>query len=472
MAVYDFSAPFVAARIILPDGSAYPLWTNVGGAETIRPTIPNQPDLQALCFVQEVQVQLSLAAGLPQISIQLSPPFEDGLKFLDSPLADGRRTNRLEVQLGYAGGTGGSQPVLSPPYVAALHAPEVTVSMEVQISLKGNGLGDSVRNQNGQAVARPNETRRALIQRIAQGSGGRRPLVVDFKATEGSEAEALLDEPPGSYSQGGRTDWLALWELAEQTRCIMTIVGQEAGGGRARLLWMPRRAEPLDGSNPVRRYRLYHYPGGQLQGVLTEPGQEVEVAELPLLSFSCNTEAVWTALTYADVLNHGARLRGVDPDTVEPSEHTATVESVADPVDAGEGAQTLDADDTADLPEAVNHLPGDPDNASAVERVNTEVAAGGPMTFSCDIETVGDPAVLPGDAVRLSGLGNRFDYATYHVMEVTHSIGVGGFSTNMKVQSNIDATRSGRTPTGQPATSDVRPQVGYTAQPGEGQTLP
>lgn len=468
MAVYDFSAPFVAARILLPDGSAYPLWTNVGGAETVRPTIPNQPDLQALCFVQEVQVQLSLAAGLPQISVQMSPPFAEGIKFLDSPLADGRRTNRLEVQLGYAGGTGSTQPVLSPPYVAALHAPEVSIGEDVQITLKGNGLGDSVRVQNGQAVARANENRRALIQRIVRGAGGSRPLEVDFDATDGSEAAALLDQPPTSFSQGGRTDWLALWELAEQTRCIMTVVGPASGSDRARLLWMPRRAEPLDGSNPVRRYRLFHYPGGQLQGISTEPGQDTEVAELPLLSFTCNTEAVWTALTYADVLNHGARLRGVDPDTVEPSEHTATVENVGDPVDAGEGAQTLEAEDTADLPEAVNNLPGDPDNAAAVERANTEVASDGPMTFQCEIETVGDPAVLPGDAVKVGGLGSRFDYATYHVLQVTHSIGMGGFSTNLQIQANIDATRRGRAPTGQPATADVRAQTGYTAYPEAG----
>jgi len=471
VAAYDFSAPFVAARIVLPNGDAYPLWTNVGGAETVRPTIPGQEDLQALCFVQEVQVQLGLA-GLPQLSVQLSPPFEDGVKFLDSPLADGLRTNRLEVQLGYAGGTGDAGAVLTAPFVAALTAPEVTVDVEVQINLKGQGLGQSAQLEGGRVTGWPHENREDIIRRLAAGRlGTRRTLEVDFStALANAESRRLLKESAAEYVQGNRTDWLALWELAQTTHCIMNIVGPTDDGTASRLLWMPRRSEPFAASAPTRRYRLYHYPGGQLHGTSGTPGivGGAYGAELPLLSFSCNTEAIWNAVTYQDVMNSGVELTGVDADAVVAAETTVTLEEQAEAVDGGEGAQTIEASDTEDAPAASMSLPGDTDSEEAVDRARTEVSSGAAMTLRCEIETIGDPGVLPGDAIALAGLGRRFDNRVYHVLELTHSIGVGGYSTNLVIQSNIDPVRTGRQPTGPRATVDLQQRAvgeGYTARP-------
>ena len=427
------------------------MWTNVGGVETVRPMVPGTEDLQALAFVQEVQVKLGLA-GLPQISVQMSPTFEDGMKFLDSPLADGRRQNRVEVQLGYAGGTGDAGPVLSTPYIATLEAPEVTIDMDVQIVLKGTGLGVGAQHQGGRVVGRKNENREDIIRRLASGTGGRRTLEVDFsEALRDAESSRLLKESAESYAQGGRTDWLALWELAEITHCVMNIMGPAEGGSASRLLWMPRRGEHFTGP-PTRVYRLYHLSGGQLSGETTITSfQKGGSSELPILSFSCNTEAVWNALTYQDVLGQGANLSDVATDSVEASSVTVTVEGQAAPVDSGEGAQTIPGTD--ELPETPLPIPGATDNPEAVRQAGNEVEAGGAMCVQCEIETLGDPAVLPGDVVALAGLGRRFDSRVYHVWEVTHSIGVGGYSTNILVRSNIDPASAGNDTTGQPNTS-------------------
>lgn len=456
MPVYDFSAPFVASRITLPDGSAYPLWTNVGGTESVRPSVPGTENLKALAFVQEVQVRLDLS-GLPQISVQMSPTFEDGMKFLDSPLANPRMQNRIEVQLGYTGGTD-SGPLLSPPFVASLQAPEVSIGMDVQITLKGRGLGRSAQVQGGRVVGARGEKRWDIIERLVSGSGGgRRTLEVDWSAVHDagrqSEAYRRLEESAEGYAQGGRSDWLALWEMADLTLCVMNIIGPSEPGGPARLRWLPRRGENFTGP-PTRRYRLFHLPGGRLQGEITSPEfQEGDaLSELPILSFSCNTEAVWSALDYQDILGHGAELSDVNADDVRAESTTVTVEGQAAPVDSGEGAQTLPGTD--ELPEAPLPLPGSPDNPDAVTRAGNDVEDGGAMSVRCEIETVGDPGVMPGDIVLLAGLGRRFDNRVYHVFELTHSIGAGGFSTNLVVQSNIDPPSEGNQPTGTPNTAD------------------
>ena len=442
MAEFDFSAPFVAARIRLPSGDVFPLWVNVGGAETLRPRIPGTEDIQALAFVQQVEVQLNLST-LPKISVQMSPPFEDGMKFLDSPLADGRITNALEVQLGYAGGTGDGGAVLSPLYVAGLTAPEVSIGRDIQITLKGQGLGRSTEIQGGRVVAEDRDTLEDIIRRLVQGAGNRTTLEVDFSAVEAtSRAGQALRTSAAGYCQGGRSDWIALWDLAERTHCFMNIVGPARNGQASKLLWLPKYEAFT--APPSRRYRLYHYTGG----LLTEE-------EWPLISFQCNTEAIWTAVAYQDILNHGAVLHGVNADSVSAEEHSTTVEDQAAPVLSGEGVQTTEGTD--ELPDTALTLPGSPDNSEAVSRAGAEVAAGGPMSIQCEIETLGDPRVLPGDVVAMSGLGRRFDNRLYGVFSVTHTIGVGGFSTNLVVQSDVDPNMvEGRTPTGPRNTADVR----------------
>jgi len=454
VASYDFSGPFVAARIVLPNGDAFPLWTNVGGDE--RATAPallgGAADLQALCFVQEVQVQLNLS-GLPQISIQLSPPFEDGMKFLDSPLADGRMQNTLEVQLGYASGTGDLGPILSAPFVTMLTAPEVQIDTEIQITLKGTGLGNSATYQGGRVTGQPGNKREDIIRRLAAGyGGGRRTLEVDFsEAYEDSTVHGLLTASAASYSQGNRSDWLALWWLAQETQCVMNIVGTSDDGQASVLRWRPRRA--MFSGPPTRRYRLYHYPGGQFRGeIATAELQEDTIAELPILSFTCNTEAVWGALTYQDVLNFGIELNEVDEDDVEPASTTVTAETEAPPADSGEGAMTTPATD--ENPSQPFQAPGDPANPGAVRQASADVEAGAGMATQIEIETMGDPALLPGDVIALAGLGRRFDPGVYHVFQLTHSIGVGGFSTNVTIHKNIDPASAGNEPTGERNTAD------------------
>jgi hypothetical protein len=77
-------------------GRVVDLWTENQDSELTK-------DLGALAFVSEVNVKYKLGENA-EISLVLTPPFEDALKFMQSELVR-FGTGRLEVELGYTTGT-------------------------------------------------------------------------------------------------------------------------------------------------------------------------------------------------------------------------------------------------------------------------------------------------------------------------------------------------------------------------------
>jgi hypothetical protein len=55
-----------------------------------------------------------------------------------------------------------------------------------------------------------------------------------------------------------------------------------------------------------------------------------------------------------------------------------------------------------------------------------------------EVSTLGMPDLIPSDVVAIHGLGKRFD-STYGVFEVTHRLGVSGYTTSMTLYSNTAA---------------------------------
>lgn len=455
MASFDYSAPFVAARIIDREGDAFPLWTNISGVEATRPNIPGPDELQALAFLQEVQVKMD-QGYVPTITAQLAPPFRDGIRFLDSRLVDAGGDNRLEVQFGYTAGTSGGA-VLSPVFIGTISKPDITVDIEVQIALNAQGLGGyGATRGEGNIVAREGETRRQLIERIA-GAGGRilRVNFEDVDSEPNGAAATALNAPAEGFAQGNRTDWLALYQLANQTRCWMSLVGDT-------LFWLSRRHRLLQ--PPRRVYRMYDYPGGRLEALTPDAlrGLDARGATLPLLSFTSATEAAWLAH------GRGFQQRDVDPASQEAVEAEITPASMAEPVGAPTGSVTV-AD--AAEPPAARTVPGDPGDTEARTTAEEDASRGSNLGVQIEIEVPGDPQILPGDTIRIAGLGARFDQNTYAVYTVTHSAGVGGFTTNLVAISNIDSLLSrfdgGEAATGAPNTAEVEGGESYVAEAGE-----
>jgi hypothetical protein len=440
VAAYDFSAPFAAARILDVDGNAWPLWVNVGGAESGRPSMPGGEDLKALAWVDQIEVKLDLS-GIPVITVQLAPPFEEGMKFLDSSLIDSAGQNMIEVQLGYASGTSDGQATLSPPFSGLIFNPQVAIDTQIQITLTGQGVASfSEIRQPGRTVSVGNLTRREIIRRLARGAG--RSTQVNFDSADlDDQCRALLDASPSQgFVQGNRTDWVALWQLARQTRCWMNIQGDT-------LYWLSYSERFA--TTPTRIYRMYHYPGGRVQG-MTDQGQGSSGGELPILSFSCDTDAVWLPAS-----QHGILTTDVSDRDRQPVERFASPQSEA-PAALGNGSMNVRGSDNLPLDDQTHAgaevRPVDPEDEDGQVQVSSEIQQGANIGVSLQVEVPGDPSVLPGHTVRLAGLGRRFDGPIYAVHTVTHSIGTGGFTTNLMLITNSPAAetavRGGIEPTG------------------------
>jgi hypothetical protein len=429
VASYDFSAPFVAARIIDADGNAWPLWVNVGGGEDGRPWIPGGEDLKALCWVDQVEVKLDLS-GVPTITVQLSPPFEEGIKFLDSELINSAGENKIEVQLGYATGISDGRPLLTPVFSAMIFNPQVSIDIDIQITLTGQGdAAYGPTRQGAQRVTTGRERRYDVIQMLAQGAG--RIVEVNFDSANRDDECRRLLEGEVEFVQGNRTDWVALWQLARQTKCWMSVQGNT-------LYWLSY-AERF-ALQPTRTYRMYHYPGGRIQGMTDNAQQQAGEGDLPILSFSCDTDSVWLPAS-----QFGIMLRDLSAETRQVQERFASPRTEAN-VAGGDGAESVRG--TSSLPhneqtqEGAALRPGHPDDPDAQTQVSSEIQQGGNLGISVQLEVPGDPVVLPGHTVRLAGLGRRFDPMVYAVYTVTHSIGTGGFTTNLTLVTNINAAAS------------------------------
>jgi hypothetical protein len=463
---YDFSGPFVAARILDDEGNIFPLWTDTARSASTFSS-DSEIEIGALAFLQTVTVELNLAA-LPKISANLSPTFKEGLRFIDSKLADSGGANFIEVQLGYTGGVGESaSAVLSPVFGGMLLNPEISISEDISITLNAQGTGGfSMVRQTGTRSARDGESRRDLITRIARGPNAARQLTLDFSSPdeENGEAKQLLDEPV-SYTQGGRSDWFALWELANSCRCWMLLVGDE--------LRFLSRSQALRG-DPTRILRLYNYPGGRLGGLTNDPNsQDSEVGIYPIISFDSPTNAVYLP----------GSVRGIVMEDVSETTREATREDVTDatvervqsaPGPSGPGDERVMPPPEEDTGDGGERLPGDPANREALQSARAEFRRGGNLGIQLEIETIGIPDIFPGEVVQVRGVGARFERHNYGVHKVTHNIGVGGFTTNLTLVSSTDSLlQTGESSSAEANTREARPQSDdqVTATPDRNQAV-
>jgi hypothetical protein len=478
---YDFSGPYMAVAIRNREGKVFPLWSKPAEGAGLAASVSSaagaiggasgDAELPPMPWVSQVTVTMQLA-DVPVITVLLTPPFREGLQFLDSPLIE-FGDSELQVQLGYVGGTQSGY-ALSPVFSGLLLEPSVAIGEDIQITLNAHGTGGfSAARQEGSRTAKEGETRLELIERIAAGPNGGRNLKVNVDDIEGltasgdqgggldlgvdavaaalgstgadlsSETAKLMNEPV-VYSQGGKSDWQALWELVNAAQAWMLLENEadEPGKESKPVLKIYARDKRL-GRPPSRILRLFDYDRGQIGQDSSLPVDiglgAAPAKDYPILGMS-NPPA---SLYLPDTVRHHLMEEISDADPQEENKKVLNGDEVKRATTAKgtagheESASNPDAD--PDKGDGGTRIPGDPKDTEALQNAIHDFKRVGNQGIELDVETVGIPDLKPGETVLLKGVGLRFGNHRWGVHEITHTIGGDGFTTSMKIISNTEA---------------------------------
>lgn len=427
---YDFGAPFLAARIIDANENKFPLW--IDSSPDFRfgvfSSVSGGPDLGqvsqlSMPWVQSIEVRLGLGF-VPTIRATLTPPFEEGIMFLDSPLIEWS-VSRLEVQFGYTGGP--QKFVLSPPFSGILLKPDVDVGQDITITLNAQGVSgfSLIRQTGGRTFV--DESRLSIIKKLVSGADPENPRKAevddeDIRKLSGTgqklKAAELLDQKV-SFAQGTMTDWFAIYALATEAKCWILGTGSV-------LRIIPR--ETVMTGVPSKSFVFRNFG--------SEIGPSVGI--YPILSASSPTSAI-----YMPGSMRGIALRDVDPVTRKPVTRVATDANQANPRvgdSKGDSAAPVPSETYPDINQEDGSnawpYPGNPTNPQVEAAANAEFEKQSTMMgVHIEVETLGVPDLIPGELIRIDGLGARLR-GVYSVFEVTHTVGTDGFSTKFTAVSN------------------------------------
>lgn len=475
--IYDFYSPFMSAWIVTnpddPEGSRFPLWVEGVRPEQRSGLVPRTPDgsdgdtsyieeLGSLAFCSEISVELQLAY-VPRITATLTPPFREGLAFLNSSLIEWGNST-LEVQFGYTGGAP-EDVVLSTVFSGTLLKPEVTIGEDISITLNAQGIGAFPAIRQDLVAPFPPQKRRKLIKALAQvigleanfdevdapfekefasaarqiietfGEGSFRSAFVSDRATE----QALEDERKRIYSNspldqvityapGGLTIWQSLYQIVREARCWLYIQGPQNPGELEQLRIVPRNTVMT--GEPVCTLVLYDFPDGQIG-----PARNT----YPILSVSSPTSAVYLPSATRGFLVYGYKseerakvVEFVDPNTADLqrsgfAQTQANASKNNPPLDLKKGEGAAVASNDSMSPEMTEQILAEAD------------AAATNMGVKLDIETLGIPDILPAQVIAVRGIGARFESGSgnYGVFKVTHTLGSSGYTTKLEVVSNV-----------------------------------
>lgn len=459
----DFRTPFVAVAIRNSEGKVLPFWQLAEDSDVKS----DFPDNAAFAWVQQVTVENQLG-DVPILTCLLTPPFREGIEFLDSAFIE-YGTSELQIQIGYL------DPKIAPQvFTGLLLEPSVTIGEDIQISLNAHGVGGfaAIRNESGR-VNNPGETRLELIRRIAAGNGGKAKVTVDdsevrvgLDLSVGAVAAALgvpspstaedakkgetakLLDSPITYSQGGKSDWAALWELVNGANAWMTLVSQadKPGSETKPVLKIMARDKSM-AQAPKRILRLYDINEGRfgspvLPAVVPDIAAGSSPTEYPILSVSNPPGAIYASGTMRALVMNEISDKDPDADNKEVLNHESVSQTRTSEGKAASPDTAGNPDYDADTDEGGARIPGDPELKEAVEAAAMEYRRAGNLGITLEVETLGIPDIAPGETVLLSGIGKRFGTPRWGVHKIVHTVGTGGFTTSLTLVSNADAVLS------------------------------
>lgn len=413
---YDFSAPFMAATIVAEDGERVPLWTSDRSLRLLR-------NNTARPFLSELTVKFTLA-NIPIITANLTPVYDDALRFLDSALIEWG-TSKLDVQFGYSVGPNGA--VLSPVFSGILLKPDISLGRDINITLNAQGLSVfNITSTTGLRFLRG--TRHSIVERLLRGPDPQNPRRMELDDTEMRSAPAEIRagwfENVVEIQQGGISDWQWILTLVWECRGAFFVLGD-----KLKVFARDSRAT----ATPRRHFALGTFPGGQLG-----PGAH-PLPIYPILSVSSPTMGV-----YLPGYLRGSVLQGVNSNTREVDRRVVNDSTVRMGRTGGggvNGAPSAANPGASPQADGLEVFPGAP----ADQRVQEQVSAA-QLDFAqragirLELETLGIPDLLPGETISVSGMGRRIDGPNYMVFDVVHTVGGSGYTTKVTAYANVSET--------------------------------
>ena len=420
----DYRNPFLSAAIVTTDGTRFPLWMKTDPAAR---TAARLQGTQSLAFVQELSVEIQLAY-LPIIKCTLAPPYGDALNFLNSRLIEWGQS-QLEVQFGYIQQGPPNDPagrvVLSDLYSGILLKPEVQLGQDVVITLNAQGVGGfaAVRQEGNLTIK---DTRKNIVKKLFE----RFKVTVDDSevdkiATTQAEIVAEWNKKPIDFTQAGDSYWTAVLKIVREAGFHSYLVGNA---------FKVLPASFVFSAGPTKLFRLYDFSQGRLGPV--DGGSLGVNRVLPILSVSSPTSAVYLPgsaqgffIQDINSFDRGEIKKFVGDQQVAAPRTGVGASSVQNP-------NTLPAADPK-TGEGAEQYPGNASDDQLLQQVQSEYAAQTTlMGVQLNMESIGDPTLLPGTVIAVRGIGARLN-GNYSTFKVTHTIGGSGYTMSLECVSNV-----------------------------------
>jgi hypothetical protein len=424
MSTYDFSSPYLNVAIVDPDGNVIPLWTNAG---EILPALA-EAGLSSLSYVTEVSVDTCLN-NLPVISVTLSMPYREAIKFLNSELIEWG-VSRIQVEFGYSGGT--QDGTTSSNIVAG-------VMMQPSVSIGPDGTNIRLVGNSGPLLAvghrnyvLKDTTRREVMKMAAVGSDPAHPRDVKIDFTEADQdgtTKTLLDTQIGQFSPSMRTDWDVLTMLCKEALC-WPLVSYDPESGVDVVKLIPRTKRLAE--DPTKIFSLMEIPKGILGP---------EVSTFPILAMHTPTTAIYLPGAIRFMFNQGIKsadrshVTNFYDDTVLQTPRVGPTGAAAELTGKNLAGGIKEAQGGQAPGDGAIHAYADPNIRTLQDRIKGEFVKSQGWGINLHIDTLGIPDLLPGNVVSIRGLGKRLD-GNYGIFRVVHLLGSGGFSTKFEAWSN------------------------------------
>lgn len=431
-------------------------------------------DLGALAFVSEINVQYKHGENA-NITLVLTPPFEDALTFMQSELI--RYGNgRLEVEIGYTTGTtsgGGATSGTVLPFSGFLQKPDVSIGSDITITLHALGVGYQMNIVGGTGdtpfpyTFSYADAIESVIRKYVSTDGSSSGLrvtdlykYVDDKKKTGKSADAFFKRPhvktfgplltkgipvPGVIWQGPKNDWWFVKDTVSEFGYDLFIQGNE--------VFIVEKSFWLTSDFAQKGARKHFLLRGNL-----DPTRNM----FPILSFQSPTTAVWLQpgigrmIAYdVDALKEAgdgkyAAASANETKIARGKPQKGILQMVGDTVLAGieEGKGRFEKNSAKEYLAAAMLMPGDPSypwNQSQVSAHWTDLNYQGGIQGQ--FTTLGIPDLTPGETIQVSGFetmkkglgdpANAIFNGVYGVIEVNHKVGVGGWETSFLAIMNV-----------------------------------